>query len=55
MLAYIDPGAGSFVLQALLATLAGALVALRGRWGDIKRRLGLSRSDDDERPPAGED
>ena len=47
MLAYIDPGSGSFILQALIATLAGALVAVNIYWQKIKRFLGLSSDDDD--------
>ena len=52
MLAYIDPGSGSFILQALIATLAGALVAVNIYWQKIKRFLGLS-SDDDEQDQSG--
>ena len=36
--AYLDPGTGSFVLQGLLATLAGGAVALKFYWD---RLLGL--------------
>ena len=36
-LAYIDPGAGSFVIQALLATIAGIAVMGRLYWSKIKR------------------
>ena len=48
-LAYVDPGSGSFILQALVATAAGAAVAINAYWGKIKRFLGRakSRSDDD--------
>ena len=52
MLAYIDPGSGSFILQALIATLAGTLVAVNIYWQKIKRFLGLS-SDDDEQDQSG--
>jgi hypothetical protein len=48
MLAYIDPGSGSFILQAIIATLAGTLVAVNIYWQKIKRLLGLSSDDDDE-------
>jgi len=40
-LAYIDPGSGSFVLQALIAAVAGAAVAINAYWGKIKRMLGI--------------
>ena len=35
-LAYIDPGAGSFVFQTLVALLAAAAVTLRAYWKTIK-------------------
>jgi hypothetical protein len=53
MLAYIDPGSGSFVLQALIAALAGTLVAVNIYWQKIKRFLGLSSDDDDEQGESG--
>jgi len=53
MLAYIDPGSGSFILQALIATLAGTLVAVKIYWQTIKRFLGLSRDGDDEQDRSG--
>lgn len=34
--AYIDPGAGSFVFQALVALLAAAGVTMRAYWKSIK-------------------
>ena len=53
MLAYIDPGAGSLVLQAIVATLAGVALAAKA-WGrKLFARLGLRRaSDRDERDGA---
>jgi len=45
--AYIDPGTGSYVLQAVVSAVAGSLVALRMYWQRIKAALG-SRS---ESPP----
>jgi hypothetical protein len=53
MLAYIDPGSGSFILQALIATLAGTLVAVNIYWQKIKRLLGISSDDDDEQGQSG--
>ena len=48
-LAYIDPGTGSFVAQAVVAAIAGVAVTLRLYWSKIKSMLGLAaRSDDDE-------
>ena len=51
MLAYIDPGSGSFILQAIVATIAGAAVAVNAYWKRIKRRLG--RASRDGEPPDG--
>jgi hypothetical protein len=54
-LAYIDPGAGSFVIQALVATLAGVAVMLRLYWRKVKAFFGVSieAEDDDESSPDG--
>ena len=38
-LAYIDPGSGSFLVQALVATAAGLAVAGRRYWTEIKAFL----------------
>ena len=48
-LAYVDPGSGSFILQALVATLAGVAVAVNAYWHKIKRLLGIGApvQDDD--------
>jgi hypothetical protein len=51
-LAYLDPGSGSFMVQALIAALAGIGVAGRRYWTQIKTWLGLqNRSADDEFDP----
>lgn len=47
-LAYIDPGAGSFMIQALVAAVAGIAVTARLYWSKIKSLLGLSTADDDD-------
>ena len=53
MLAYIDPGAGSLVLQAIVATLAGVALAAKSWWRKLFARLGLrSRSEREERDRA---
>ena len=36
--AYIDPGSGSYVVQIILATIAGAAFSLRIFWGRIVSR-----------------
>ena len=48
-LAYIDPGTGSFLIQALIAALAGIGITGRLYWTKIKSMLGMgSKSNDDE-------
>ena len=52
---YVDPGSGSFILQALVAMLAGAAVALKAYWGKLRGLFGASPGRDDEEatPPNG--
>jgi hypothetical protein len=52
-LAYLDPGAGSFILQALVAMLAGAIVAVSAYWTKIKNFLGFSKADEDDQDAPG--
>jgi hypothetical protein len=47
-LAYVDPGSGSFILQALVATAAGAAVAINAYWRKIMRLLGRGGSEAEE-------
>ena len=47
-LAYLDPGTGSFIIQALIATLAGALIAVRTYWSKIKAFFGSAPSTTEE-------
>ncbi len=44
-LAYLDPGSGSFILQALVAMLAGAIVAINAYWTRIKRFFSPTEKD----------
>jgi hypothetical protein len=46
-LAYVDPGSGSFILQALVASLAGAAVAINAYWSKIKRIFGRGAPEQD--------
>ncbi len=39
LLLYLDPGSGSFLLQLLIAGLAGLGVAIGAQWSKIKRRF----------------
>jgi hypothetical protein len=48
MLLYVDPGAGSFILQALVAMIAGAIVALNAYWTKIKKFFRGTPSEPDE-------
>ena len=50
-LAYIDPGTGSFLIQALVAAAASVVVATRLYWNKIKGWLGAAgRDSEDDRP-----
>jgi len=37
--AYVDPGTGSFVLQAVIAAIVSVSFAIKAFWGKIKARL----------------
>ena len=50
--AYLDPGAGSYLLQTLVAMLAGVAVAVHLYWAKIKKFLGLSGADADDQKRA---
>lgn len=54
--AYLDPGTGSFVLQALIAGLLGALLALKLYWKQVKKavRTFLMERKDSERKTGGD-
>jgi len=46
-LAYLDPGSGSLLIQALVASIAGGTIALRRYWARIwpKKRSGGEEKD----------
>ena len=48
--AYLDPGTGSIILQALLGGIAGAMIAGRLYWSKIKSFFGAKPE-----PDAGRD
>jgi hypothetical protein len=48
MIAYIDPGAGSFALQAIVAAVAGTAYALRSRLKRLRALFGPRRPPDPE-------
>jgi hypothetical protein len=49
---YLDPGSGSFLIQLLIAAIAGLSIAIGANWSKLKRLLGKkknkSETDDDE-------
>jgi hypothetical protein len=52
---YLDPGSGSFLLQLLIAGLAGIGIIVGSQWAKIKRLFGKKKTgpkpeedDDDE-------
>ena len=49
-LAYIDPGSGSFLVQARVATAAGLAVVVRRYWTSIKAVFGRTSEDSDSEP-----
>jgi len=46
--AYLDPGTGSYLLQLLIAGIAGGLYAAKVYWRQLKVRF-FSRAEKDER------
>jgi hypothetical protein len=52
VLGYLDPGAGSMILQALAAGIAGLAVTGKLYWGRIKRALRFGRHDPAPDEPA---
>jgi hypothetical protein len=58
ILLYLDPGSGSFLIQLLIAGIAGAGIAIAISWGKIKRLFGknkkgkVDQDEDDEQPGA---
>jgi hypothetical protein len=41
---YLDPGSGSFLIQLLIATIAGLSIAIGANWSKIKRLLGRKKN-----------
>ncbi len=57
ILLYLDPGSGSFLIQLLIAGVAGAGLAIAVSWQRIKRFFSKKKKvepedDDDEQPGA---
>ena len=58
ILLYLDPGSGSFLIQLLIAALAGAGIAIGANWAKIKRLVNKNKKktetddeEDDEQNP----
>ena len=58
ILLYLDPGSGSFLIQLLIAGLAGLTLAVAVSWTKIKRffnkkkKVEADDDEDDEQPDA---
>jgi hypothetical protein len=46
--AYLDPGTGSIILQAVIASVASSLFVIKMYWHKFKGLLGMNRAGDDE-------
>jgi hypothetical protein len=58
ILLYLDPGSGSFLIQLLIAGIAGLGIAIGASWSKIKRLFGKNKKktetddgEDDEQQP----
>jgi hypothetical protein len=47
--AYLDPGTGSIILQAVVASVASSLFVIKMYWYKIKSMLGFARAADDDK------
>jgi hypothetical protein len=48
ILLYLDPGTGSIILQALVATVVGATLAVKLFWHRIRVFFGLRKKEEEE-------
>ncbi len=60
ILFYLDPGSGSFLIQLLIAAIAGLSIAVGANWAKLKRWLGRNKKkaetpeeDDDDDQESG--
>ena len=58
ILLYLDPGSGSFLIQLLIAAIAGLSIAIGANWSKLKRLIGKNKKktetddeDEDEQQP----
>ncbi len=47
ILAYLDPGSGSFIIQLLIAGAAGILFTFRGYWSNVINWIKRKPKEDD--------
>ncbi len=52
---YLDPGSGSFLLQLLIAGLAGLGIAVGAQWSRIKRWFGKKKAQKEDETQDDED
>lgn len=45
---YLDPGSGSFLIQLLIAAIAGAGIVIASQWSRIRRMFGKKKTDTSE-------
>ncbi len=50
-LAYLDPAAGSLILQVILGGVAGLIVLLKLYWRRLRGFFGLAEDGDDQNDP----
>ena len=57
LVAYLDPGTGSYVLQIALASIFGAIYAAKHAWAQVKSKVvrGAAVTRDPSRSAAGVD
>jgi hypothetical protein len=48
LLAYLDPGTGSIMIQGLIAAFAGGALVVKLYWRKIKRLFGRGSPDEEE-------
>lgn len=52
---YLDPGSGSFLLQLLIAGIAGLVIFVGASWSKIKRLFNRNKAHKDESVDEDED
>jgi hypothetical protein len=48
ILLYLDPGSGSFLIQLLIAAIAGLGITIGANWSRLKRLLGKKKIKEDD-------